>query len=712
MKNILITGNVKKINSKLLEALSEYYALIVTGISDQKKYKGRVRVFETTPLDEKFSWLFEAYSFQTVIYLSSFTEQEIPAVGEIRKLEETLRNCSHSDVEKVILISTAESMNFVPIFGEYGTYLKREYFSSAALEARHVEELCEYYVRKEKIKIVTLQCPYIIDVENNRNFLWRLFDEAYSKKRKILLPNTPKDRVDFLTIEDLTKLLINIAEEKEDESSFYYAGSGRVTYFENLEEKLKELIPGISVEYRKNPVTAAYPEYPRELRRIYGFVPKGDVIEELEQYYRLYNLERLREAQKKSSDRNLLISIIKKLLPYIELILLFLFNEWLNQRIGASVYFKIIDLRLILVVTMATIYGMRMGIVAALMECLAVGNAYRQQGADFEQIFYNIENWLPFVFYLMAGTVTGYVKKQKNDELDFLNRENRLIREKYTFLNRAYQGALENKGEYKRQILGFQDSFGKIFSAVQRLDHMLPESVYLEGVKILEDILQNHTVAIYSLDKWQKFGRLSVCSYSMLQKLQKSILIEDYKPLYDSVCAGEVWKNTQLRPGLPMYAYGIFQNKIIKLLVVIYEADLQQMGRNYMNIFQILCGLMQTSFLRALEYEKWTEQITYYADTNIVKPERFRELCRIQEDIRQAGFADYLLVKFEEKDKRQLSEKVSAIVRSSDTLGADEKGNLYVLLAQVNRENFRYVQERFDKVNLKYQIVDKIGEMV
>ena len=156
----------------------------------------------------------------------------------------------------------------------------------------------------------------------------------------------------------------------------------------------------------------------------------------------------------------------------------------------------------------------------------------------------------------MVGSITGYISNKKNDAIVFQKREYSLLRDKYLFLSDVYHGAVENKGEFKRQILGFQDSFGKIFDAVQKLDSELPESIFFEGLKVLEDILENQTIAIYTLDSWQRFGRLAVCSNRMLTRLTKSVSIDKYQKIYETIHKGQIWKNEQLEPEFPCTPVG------------------------------------------------------------------------------------------------------------------------------------------------------------
>lgn len=237
----------------------------------------------------------------------------------------------------------------------------------------------------------------------------------------------------------------------------------------------------------------------------------------------------------------------------------------------------------------------------------------------------------------------------------------------------------------------------------------MPESIFFEGLKVLEDILENQTIAIYTLDSWQRFGRLAVCSNRMLTRLTKSVSIDKYQKIYETIHKGQIWKNEQLDPEFPMYACGISSEGKVMLMITIQEASVGQFSMHYMNIFQILCGLVQTSFLRALEYERLAEGEIYYEDTHILKPERFGQLVEVQEDMKEAGVADYVLLRFNSRDTKWMDERMNGLVRATDAVGIDKEGTIYLLLVQMNRENFGIVGRRLDERGLEYEIVEKVG---
>lgn len=706
MVNVLICGDAELFAEEVLRRLAERYRVIAAGDLTLSEKNKNIKIYHTSPQEEQFHQLFDVYSFQAVYYFSGYADGGDGIFGESQQLEQVIRECGRSRVEKLIVLSTVESQNFVAQYGKQGELLGREYATDRAFQAAQLEALCQYYAERMKVHTVLLRVPYLAGRINKGNFLGRTFQNMYEKK-KVVFPCHAGDPIDFLSFRDLAELLRRITDETEDEDGVFSAVSGyRYTYAE-LEEMLRLCVPGLRAGYENRPYMAEFPEYPQELREQYGFIPVDNIMENIGQYYRVFVREVLGAREGIGEKLWAALSAAGRgLFKYAELILFFFAVEFLSRYTSESVYFKFVDVRILYIVIMGTIYGMRAGLVASLLECAALLREYSVIGMSGTLIFYNIENWIPFVVYLMAGSISGYISDKRRDALSFSKREYALLRDKYLFLLDVYHGAMENKGEYRRQILGFKDSFGKIFDAVQKLDNELPESIFFEGLKVLEDILENRSIAIYTLDSWQRYGRLAVCSNAQLTKLTKSIKIAEYQQMYDVASSGGVWKNTELVQDLPMYACGIFREEKMALLVVIWKVEPEQYGMHYMNIFKILCGLVQTSFLRAMEYERLSESRIYYPDTHIVYPERMRQLAQVQEAMREAGVADYVLLRFEDKDKKKIDEAVTGIIRASDILGTDEEGNVYLLLVQMNRKNFSIVGKRLEERGLAYDLIE------
>ena len=96
-----------------------------------------------------------------------------------------------------------------------------------------------------------------------------------------------------------------------------------------------------------------------------------------------------------------------------------------------------------------------------------------------------------------------------------MQEENDLLRKRLEFTRKLYQDTLEDKRLFRRQILGRRDSFGKIYAVTQQLDMLQPQEICRKTVQIMEDVLENHSLTIYRMEKNQGFARLTAASAGM-----------------------------------------------------------------------------------------------------------------------------------------------------------------------------------------------------
>ena len=104
----------------------------------------------------------------------------------------------------------------------------------------------------------------------------------------------------------------------------------------------------------------------------------------------------------------------------IDLAIMFILSEYLARFTSSSVYFKIVDVRLIYVILMGMMHGIGAGFAAAILECIMLVIRYNEIGISGLLLFYNVENWIPFVYYLTAGAISGYShQKREQPAQDF-----------------------------------------------------------------------------------------------------------------------------------------------------------------------------------------------------------------------------------------------------------------------------------------------------
>ena len=709
---VLLCGRVDFFDYDTLKQIAQYYNVIISGqVIDQevllKKPSRKIHIYNEDPTQENFAKIVYSYSPDTVWYFTGYIDGGEGLTNENKMLEALFEACSVNEVSKLVVISSVNSLLYKSADGRKTGFFK-DYKNERAYDCGALEDLIRYNSLRKSVKTVILRTSHIANRANEATYLGNLYNTAVNTRKVDFLYNE-NQLVDFMTVRDLCELLISVTEETMDASGSYTALSGyRHTYGE-FGEELKKSIEGLNVTYDKQGLldySINRKEEERRIRENYGFIAADDVVADLDGSYGRHRKKQIRKKSVQERLKELAGRFSQKLLKLTELILLFVIVQYLLRYTTDTVFFKYVDLRLFYVVIMGVAHGMVPGVLAGLLECVSLAVSYWNTGVSSTMLFYNVDFWLPFAIYLMTGAITGYMTSTKDQKQAFAEEEVATLQEKYMFLNSVYMSVIDNKEEYKKQILGYQDSFGKIFDAVQKLDSSVPSDIFVNGISTLERILENHSVAIYSMDEYQKYLRLTACSKEMAVKLTNSVSIEDFRAIYDTLLSGETFKNTEFNDELPMYAYAVTEGGKIRLMITLFDADTEQMNLYYMNLFTILCSLIRVSFMRALEYQEAIEDEKYYPGTQVLIPEFFKTELEAQRKMAEAGVASCILLKLDDDEIGEVDEKMRGLIRHSDLLGRGEDGGNYLLLTQTTADILDIVGKRFKGKGIGYTVME------
>ena len=392
-----------------------------------------------------------------------------------------------------------------------------------------------------------------------------------------------------------------------------------------------------------------------------------------------------------------------------EFVVCFLAFEFLQRLLGNQAQFKMIDLRLVFIVLFGSLYGLGYGIAGAAAQAVSLLLAYESQGTKWYTLFYEPANWIPFIFYFAVGAICGYVRMKNKENIEFVTDENKLIQEKFLFMRDMYQDSLYDKRTYKKQIMGSRDSFGKIFDITRKLDVIQPQELYIETIRVLEDVLENKTFGLYTLNRENGYGRLETASAQVQGNYPNSIKLSEYSAAMEELENGNVWANREFLENYPMYMAGIRKNGELVMLICIQQVSREQMSLYFLNLFKILSGLVETSLLRALEYQKAVEYRQYVKGTHILKTEYFEERLKVQHDMREQKLASYVLLKVEysEMSLKEADEILRSKVRENDVWGISESKELYLMLVQTDKEALPIILARLKQAGLVCRQIDE-----
>ena len=690
----LLVGNTGYITNKFVEeAFPESLVMVMGDTSIRKNRKKNLFVRPFVKNEKELKDIFSTYDFEQIIYFSNYLSFHGETRGEAEMLRKILQLCRGKRNMRIVYLTGPERLYDVT--------------TGKTLLVSEMENLSREYAKLYKTTVKIIRSPYLYSEQYEKDFLNTVFREI-SAEQKITFQEDESQRMFFLSMQDLAELMYKIFDNWDEDEEILNIADGFDHCFKDLGDKLTELCPHLKVSYARYSIMENMLKDDKIIRYKYGWFPKISILEELPELYEHYQ-ERNNIKEGRLDSLKHIISKHKAAVRVAEFAAFFILFELLNGIAGNQAQFKMIDLRLIFVVLFGSTYGINYGIAAAAAESLSLIRAFEAEGSSWYVLFYEPSNWIPFIFYFAVGAICGYIRMKNKDNVQFIKEENNLLQEKFLFTREMYQETIEDKNLYKKQILGSKDSFGKIFDITRKLDVIQPQELYIETIRVLEDVLENKTFGLYTLNRENGYGRLETASAQVQGNYPNSIKLSEYSAAMEELENGNVWANREFLEKYPMYMAGVRKNGELVMLICIQQVSREQMSLYFLNLFKILSGLVETSLLRALEYQKAVEYRQYVKGTHILKTEYFEERLKVQHDMREQKLASYVLLKVEysEMSLQKADEILRSKVRENDVWGISESKELYLMLVQTDKEALPNILARLKQAGLVCRQIDE-----
>lgn len=694
--DLLFTGNLKTIGKVFFKNIVGKYKIVVSGENMMDDYKvSALNTYEYDINNDSISRLFQSYDFHSAIFFSPVLDGEIHIFDEFNKLEKTILNCEKNNVKNLIYITSNEFQE-----GEN----KNNHDDSRHIFMNACEALCYNAINRNDMNIVIIRIPYSYSSERYDNLLGQWIQSA-TETGTVTFPGIPNNVVDFLSEEDLANLISRIIDEPNRGFLELNLSGGNRINFQTLGEILANANKDIQIKYEDLKKTIPQYNKSEKVRELYGWYPVSDLQIDLQSMIR--NYISINRKKKKFDVKSKLRTLRKDRLSIaFEMAFLYTAVTIIERYIANNTQLRFLDFRLIFIIIMGTMRGFGAGVIAAAL----AGIGYYFSGNSIQQwqiVFYNVANWLPFGAYFLIGSMVGYSSNKKQDAIMFLQEEQKIIEEKYVFLNELYVKTLESKSAIHDQVLNYKDSYGRIYSVVQKLESTLPDSIFFEAINVLEDILANRFIAIYSVFENSDFARLVVCSKSLNVTLNKSIKLSDYSEMMTTLQEEKTWINVECHANYPAYATAIFkENKMIGIVFVMQVSD-KQLSLDFTNKFNIITGLIKGSIVRAIERMELVERDTMIPDTKILNQISFARVLEVKRKMKEKEFSEYVLLKIMNRmSLPMMSDTISRLIRSNDVIGQGEDESIYLLLSQTNRHNISAIAKRLENNGINFELLD------
>lgn len=380
------------------------------------------------------------------------------------------------------------------------------------------------------------------------------------------------------------------------------------------------------------------------------------------------------------------------LLLFVALLLLSSFMpDWSDLRL--------VDLRLMYVVIVAVSFGMRQGLLATVLACVAYILGVMRSGVDPSYMLYSIDYWVPFAVYGTVGATLGYITGKRNDDLHVLQKEYDDLDEEYNFLKGTYREMAQVKNHLQKQIMISKESFSSIYEITERLNSLSPRMILFKTVKVLEETMECPNVAIYILpNQGGGYGRLMACSASLASKLNPSLNVENIPEIWEAVGQGQMFVNCDLIPNYPGYVMPVCNGDTVTSMVMLYDLEPEKFTVHYRNLFRTVVQLVQQNMVRAWQYESAAKEGRYFPGSRVLHPQALREELETLEMASQELNYQYDVARVglpAGMDQAEGVRRMERLVRGTDLLGCNEQGGYQAVFLFAGQAGRMQIEERF-----------------
>lgn len=687
-ERVLCIGNTQYITKTFVEDTFPNSKVMVIGNTELGS-ADKIKLFRIKKPSIKA--VLETYDFDLIIFFSGELTYRTTEKNDAEELREILEHAKELQKDaKIIYLSSLDAA--------FSKKTDRAILSSAK------EDLCRFYAKETTLDIKIVQIPYLYSGIYSKDFLYTVFEQAH-QKQAVLLEEMPNERIHFLSLQDLSQLLTRLIDNWKSGGGVLCVGDEFRISFDEFGKAITKLCGG-TVDFIGMAEGRTVATTNKALRNEYGWFARISILDDLEEEYEKYLISKREKAPTSWEKLKKWLAEHSLFVKIAELIILFSITELLLHLTDSAVIFSVVDFRMVYIVIMATVHGLNFGLSAAGLSCLSWLIAKVSSGTNALTIFYEPTNWLPFVFFVLVGALCGYVKLRKDDTIRFVSEQNRLLEDKLVFTREIYEDTYREKRDLKKQIIGSKDSFGKIFDITRKLDTVEPRQLYLRIVETFEEVLENKSITVYSVNKQSTFGRLEVASRDIIESVSRSVSTETYSEVITTIKKGEIWRNTELKPEYPMYAAGVYRGDELVLLIFLWHANLDQRSLYYVNLFKILRDLVQMSLLRAFDYNQAIYAQQYLANTHIMNAKAFDECLRSFEALAEKKVSSFVVLKLDNAGRsfEEMDVLLASKIRANDILGATPDGNVRMLLSGAGKKELPFILPRFEQLGLTISI--------
>jgi hypothetical protein len=307
---------------------------------------------------------------------------------------------------------------------------------------------------------------------------------------------------------------------------------------------------------------------------------------------------------------------------------------------------------------------------------------------------FNVSQALYIAMYYIVGDTTGYVVDRMKFEKAELQRDLDSTREELYFINAKYDKSIEIKNSLQETIESNEDSLGKIFNIISRLDNAIPEQILSEAAMVFSKMFKTDSVHLYYLNSGENL-RLAAVRGNI--KYRKSLMHKDYDFLESVIEGGNIFINKEFTKDYPMVCAPLTQDGSTYGIVFLDGLEFKSLTYQFLNTLKVLTYLIANSISKATKYEKAIHDKKYFSNTFIMKKDWFELLIKEKQmKLSECELPIYLLIFTKDINEKNVNlyHRVEKIFRESEYIGELDDTKFAILLLNTNKEEAIAIESR------------------
>ena len=505
------------------------------------------------------------------------------------------------------------------------------------------------------------------------------------------------------------------AVEGECSRDFRHLGSGQGYGFDSFTGEVRELLPAgtklpVAAQGRAAEAALSFGHPFLDCAIAYsdlGWQPRGDLREGIRTSVQSF-LDRREAAEKAASAesrRGRLKKLWNRAIPYVENAVgaLIMAGVAALQQ-GSPVNHLIgVDFNYVYIGTFGLLYGKRQAMLSVVAALAILVTCLMMHGADAVALLYNPIELLHFISYLFVGVLTGYFADRADYERAANAWKERQAKERQSFLKKVYQESVRVKDKLYRQIVNSDDSIGRVYHIVRRLDSVEEENLYTQTAAVTAEVLGVTDVAVYTVSSGGYYLRQKVRMGELAAARPHSLHVEDHPYLLDMFRTQRVFANRALKDDVPDLAAPVVYEEKVIAVIEIYGLDFTQWSYYEQNLLSLTARLVAASLGRAYRFEQEAAEKRYLPGTRILKGTEFQKVLNELSERRRItkdNPAALLPVELQGMTVPELDEKLAHCIRAEDFAGEYE-GGIALLLPDVAGDTLGLVRERLARAGVE-----------